>query len=250
MGPGLGKQPLNDARVALAEGGEGVRTQWLRGPKVAKCRHLLGWRSSTLLPCWRSTPLNSAPTCSEHAEVPRQARQAPRASTCACCLMTRIVANSCTTRRSAWLVRRFLSKSLPGFALAAWWPSKSPRGYSGLRVALVMGDVFRRLVSRTLAQQLSAQLQEACAPYQYALTGFDHQSRYAQEAQCAAGREASADRKPSPPKCRGNCARRMARPSKNGGASLANNAPRQVRTASSWRRAKAAVAEGGKARSR
>ena len=36
--------------------------------------------------------------------------------------------------------------------------------------ALVMGDVFRRLVSRTLAQQLGAQLQEACAPFQYALT--------------------------------------------------------------------------------
>ena len=36
--------------------------------------------------------------------------------------------------------------------------------------ALVMGDVFRRLISRTLAQQLGAQLQEACAPFQYALT--------------------------------------------------------------------------------
>ena len=36
--------------------------------------------------------------------------------------------------------------------------------------ALVMGDIFRRLVSRTLAQQLGAQLQEACAPFQYALT--------------------------------------------------------------------------------
>ena len=39
-----------------------------------------------------------------------------------------------------------------------------PRG--GVR-ALVMGDVFRRLVSRTLAQQFSTHLQEACAPYQY-----------------------------------------------------------------------------------
>ena len=37
--------------------------------------------------------------------------------------------------------------------------------------AFIMGDVFRRLVSRTLAQ-FSAQLQEACAPFQ------DHQSRY------------------------------------------------------------------------
>ncbi|CAE7229638.1 unnamed protein product, partial [Symbiodinium pilosum] len=39
----------------------------------------------------------------------------------------------------------------------------------GIR-ALVMGDVFRRLVSRTLAQQFSTPLQEACAPYQYALS--------------------------------------------------------------------------------
>ena len=31
-------------------------------------------------------------------------------------------------------------------------------------------DVFRRLVSRTLAQQFSTPLQEACAPYQYALS--------------------------------------------------------------------------------
>ena len=36
--------------------------------------------------------------------------------------------------------------------------------------ALVMGDVFHRLVSRTLAQQFSTPLQEACAPYQYALS--------------------------------------------------------------------------------
>ena len=35
---------------------------------------------------------------------------------------------------------------------------------------LVMSDVFRRLVGRTLAQQFSAQFQEACHPFQYALS--------------------------------------------------------------------------------
>ena len=36
--------------------------------------------------------------------------------------------------------------------------------------ALVMGDVFRRLVSRTLAQQFAEQFKQACAPFQYALS--------------------------------------------------------------------------------
>ena len=36
--------------------------------------------------------------------------------------------------------------------------------------ALVMGDAFRRLVARTLAQQLSTEFQRACAPFQFALS--------------------------------------------------------------------------------
>ena len=36
--------------------------------------------------------------------------------------------------------------------------------------ALVMGDVFRRLVARTLAQQFGEAFREACAPFQYALS--------------------------------------------------------------------------------
>ena len=67
----------------------------------------------------------------------------------------------------------------------------------------------------------------------------------AQEAQCAAKRVASAGRKPSPPKCKGKCAHMAVRV-----PSLANNALRQARTASSWRWAKSVVEEGGKARSR
>ena len=35
---------------------------------------------------------------------------------------------------------------------------------------LVMGDVLRRLVSRTLAQQMAQHLQDACSPFQYALS--------------------------------------------------------------------------------
>ena len=35
---------------------------------------------------------------------------------------------------------------------------------------LVMGDVFRRLTARTVAQQLSEPLQQACSPFQYALS--------------------------------------------------------------------------------
>ena len=36
--------------------------------------------------------------------------------------------------------------------------------------ALVMGDVFRRLVARTLARQFGAAFRTACAPFQYALS--------------------------------------------------------------------------------
>ena len=36
--------------------------------------------------------------------------------------------------------------------------------------ALVMGDVFRRLVARTLAQQFGEHFRMACAPFQYALS--------------------------------------------------------------------------------
>ena len=47
------------------------------------------------------------------------------------------------------------------------WVALSKAG-GGLR-ALVMGDTFRRLVLRTLAQQTSA-FMAVCAPFQYALS--------------------------------------------------------------------------------
>ena len=44
---------------------------------------------------------------------------------------------------------------------------QKPQG--GIR-GLVVGDLFRRLVSRSLAQLFASQLQKACRPWQYALT--------------------------------------------------------------------------------
>ena len=44
-----------------------------------------------------------------------------------------------------------------------------PKPQGGVR-GLVMGDVFRRLVARTLAQQCGDAFQEACLPFQYALS--------------------------------------------------------------------------------
>ena len=44
------------------------------------------------------------------------------------------------------------------------------RKQSGGIRGLVMADVFRRLVSRTLAQQAATAFQESCAPFQYALS--------------------------------------------------------------------------------
>ena len=35
---------------------------------------------------------------------------------------------------------------------------------------IVVGDIFRRQVAKTLAQELSSQLEAATAPFQYALT--------------------------------------------------------------------------------
>ena len=122
-----------------------------------------GWRNSMPLACLRLTPSNSAPTCSGRAGAPRQTRQVPRASTCGCCSMMKIAVTSC------------ISGGVSG-------PCRCARTNCGLRLgrlvalqkhargirALVMGDAFRRLVSRTLAQP-GTQLPEACAPFQYAL---------------------------------------------------------------------------------
>ena len=63
-------------------------------------------------------------------------------------------------------------------------------------------------------------------------------------------REVSAERKPRPQKCSGSCALLVARASNTGGESLAKSSRKQPSTASSWLRAKAAVEEGGKARSK
>ena len=46
-------------------------------------------------------------------------------------------------------------------------PLQKPAG--GVR-GIVVGDIFRRLVAKTLAQELSSHLEAATAPFQYALT--------------------------------------------------------------------------------
>ena len=45
-----------------------------------------------------------------------------------------------------------------------------PAGQTGRVRALVVGDVFRRLVARALAQHFAAAFQEACLPYQFGLS--------------------------------------------------------------------------------
>ena len=56
---------------------------------------------------------------------------------------------------------------LAGLRLGRMVALQKPQG--GVR-GLVMGDVFRRLVARTLAQQCGDAFQEACLPFQYALS--------------------------------------------------------------------------------
>ena len=56
---------------------------------------------------------------------------------------------------------------VPAIRLGRMVALTKPSG--GVR-ALVMGDAFRRLVARTLAQQLHEEFQSACAPFQYALS--------------------------------------------------------------------------------
>ena len=60
------------------------------------------------------------------------------------------------------------SEVVDGLRLGRMVALTKPNG-GGIR-ALVMGDVFRRLVSRTLAQQFAGAFQSACAPFQYALS--------------------------------------------------------------------------------
>ena len=62
---------------------------------------------------------------------------------------------------------------MPGPAVAALRVGRivalqKPNG-RGVR-ALVVGDVFRRLVGRTLAQSFAPRFQQACLPHQYGLT--------------------------------------------------------------------------------
>ena len=56
---------------------------------------------------------------------------------------------------------------LAGLRLGRLVALRKPDG--GVR-GLVMGDTFRRLVARTLAQQFAAAFEAACLPYQYALS--------------------------------------------------------------------------------
>ena len=56
---------------------------------------------------------------------------------------------------------------IPALRLGRMVALSKPTG--GVR-ALVMGDAFRRVVARTLAQQYGDEFQRACAPFQYALS--------------------------------------------------------------------------------
>ena len=69
--------------------------------------------------------------------------------------------------RASWRSHKCLVRSSRPSAWAGWSPSQS---HQETVRALVMGDVFRRLVARTLAQQLSTEFQRACAPFQFALS--------------------------------------------------------------------------------
>ena len=69
--------------------------------------------------------------------------------------------------------QRLAQADVPGPALAALRVGRivalqKPNG-RGVR-ALVVGDVFRRLVGRTLAQSFAPQFQQACLPHQYGLS--------------------------------------------------------------------------------
>ena len=69
--------------------------------------------------------------------------------------------------------QRLAQADVPGPAFAALRVGRmvalqKPNG-RGVR-ALVVGDVFRRLVGRTLAQTFAPQLQQACLPHQYGLS--------------------------------------------------------------------------------
>ena len=59
------------------------------------------------------------------------------------------------------------AKVVDGLRLGRLVALQNPNG--GIR-ALVMGDVFRRLVSRTLAQQASDAFMDVCSPFQYTLS--------------------------------------------------------------------------------
>ena len=72
-------QKTQEKRPSMARQSSAIRPS---GPKDVKCLCPPGWRSSTPLPCWQATSLNSAPSCSGHAGASRQAHQVPRAITC------------------------------------------------------------------------------------------------------------------------------------------------------------------------
>ena len=61
----------------------------------------------------------------------------------------------------------YLAAILAGFKLGRLVALRKPDG--GVR-GLIMGDTFRRLVARTLAQQFAPAFETACLPYQYALS--------------------------------------------------------------------------------
>ena len=117
------------------------------------------WRSSTPLPRWRSMPLNLL-------RARRRAAAGPSGATCEHTRAQLGDENCCDFLHSAAQcpARAEVPEQMqPGFALAVVALQKFGGGIG----AVVMGDVFRRTVSRTLAQQLRTQPHKACAPFQF-----------------------------------------------------------------------------------
>ena len=79
----------------------------------------------------------------------------------------RLTAHSCTVLPSGLHVQIVPPPVVAAIRAGRIVALRKPNG----RVrALVVGDVFRRLVGRTLAQEYASELQAACMPFQYGLS--------------------------------------------------------------------------------
>ena len=79
------------------------------------------------------------------------------------CARLRVVVSSCSTLRSCQDSPRDSGSTPSGTIDALQKPNGGVRG-------IVAGDVFRRLVARTIAQQLGPAIERATSPFQYALS--------------------------------------------------------------------------------